>query len=357
MVKYKYARLPDGKIISIYQVDKSLGERFSFKCISCERELIAKKGSKNVHHFAHKHLGECSPETYLHKLGKDKFKDIYEQCLREKKPFFIEYPSEINCNAFPSIPIVCESIIKTRKFNLTKYFKEIEIEARFDKYRPDILLRNPDNGVVMFIEIVVTHKSTIEKRDSGIRIIEIYLSDEDDLKLIESKYLEKISSNIEYVNFKNRPEFKNNCEGRCNKQFDVFFLFKNGKAILKKITKTDFQKLLNSGNVHSYYMSSKVYGRDASDFKCYLSIAHLEEKPVKNCYLCRYHADNNSQGNRTDDWDKPIFCKFLKRKHASNYAASCQYYRSDQNYVSEYLSSSLDDLHHFYNELDVYQSL
>jgi hypothetical protein len=57
---------------------------------------------------------------------------------------------------------------------------------------------------------------------------------------------------------------------------------------------------------------------------------------IKNCFLCRYHAFNQS-------WSREgtIFCKFLKESGNSNMATDCQYFRADSQVFSRYLEPQL----------------
>jgi len=57
--------------------------------------------------------------------------------------------------------------------------------------------------------------------------------------------------------------------------------------------------------------------------------AYKKFPQLRNCYLCRYHAENNS--NNFED-HKPIFCKFLKESCDSNNAVSCQYFKIEKKY-------------------------
>ena len=77
-------------------------------------------------------------------------------------------------------------------------------------------------------------------------------------------------------------------------------------------------------------------------FKCSVAKAHQDKVKVKNCFLCRYHADNNSWNmlDELESGNKPIFCKFLKIKCNSNQAVKCEYYKPDKKYIAELLESS-----------------
>jgi hypothetical protein len=58
-------------------------------------------------------------------------------------------------------------------------------------------------------------------------------------------------------------------------------------------------------------------------YKEKLREAHFEGRPIKNCYLCKYHG--------SEGWEGGVFCKFRKESFGSNEAVDCSYYRSFKN--------------------------
>ena len=53
-IKYKYAKDHNQKIVEISTINKHDRNNSQYYCISCGKELIARLGEKNQHHFAHK---------------------------------------------------------------------------------------------------------------------------------------------------------------------------------------------------------------------------------------------------------------------------------------------------------------
>ena len=45
-------------------------QKDSFTCVDCKTPVVAKKGSKKAHHFAHRNKSECKGETSAHQFGK-----------------------------------------------------------------------------------------------------------------------------------------------------------------------------------------------------------------------------------------------------------------------------------------------
>jgi glutamine synthetase type III len=71
---------------------------------------------------------------------------------------------------------------------------------------------------------------------------------------------------------------------------------------------------------------------------------------VRNCFVCRYHSENDSFQYFRETKSLPIFCKFLKKECNSNEAVNCQYFKLEQNYVQNIMTlvqqyDSLDELH------------
>ena len=90
-VQYLYARDAADAVVSAELLS---AERESwaepFRCLGCEAELVAKVlGKKKAKHFAHKPGTTCAPETYLHRLGKEVFRETYLACLASGDPFSI----------------------------------------------------------------------------------------------------------------------------------------------------------------------------------------------------------------------------------------------------------------------------
>lgn len=153
--------LKDGKLVHISSVEKGL--KCECVCPACESPLIARKGGKTTHHFAHYNGAECSKsiETALHLSAKE----ILE---KHKK---IHLPKvTVDLNHYTDNWIISEE----------KYieFDEVKLEYRMDKIIPDVLIYV--KGKPLLIEITVTHKTNSEKvakiKNAGISCLEINLS-------------------------------------------------------------------------------------------------------------------------------------------------------------------------------------
>lgn len=156
--------LKDGEITSIADVESGL--KCGCVCPACGEPLVAKKGSKVMHHFAH-HAGtncEYGYQTSLHLAAKD--------ILSKAKKMVI--------------PRVSFTFPGTNKSELISGEKEIpidsvELEKRFDDIIPDIVVYS--RGKYFFVEIFVTHQVDENKlaklKKANISTIEIDLSNID----------------------------------------------------------------------------------------------------------------------------------------------------------------------------------
>jgi hypothetical protein len=189
MIKYRYAYDENEEIVTVNSLnrDNDLGKFF---CVGCGKELIPRLGEIRKKHFAHKVDFNCSPETYLHKLAKNTFFNIYKNCLEKSEPFILEYNVHNFCNFFENqFKEDCDLGIHTREFNLTDYFTKIVLEQREGNLIPDIKIYNPKTNESIYIEITVTHQSEPQKRSSVIRIIEFEVDQEEDVEFFEKKII------------------------------------------------------------------------------------------------------------------------------------------------------------------------
>lgn len=157
--------LKNGKSVHISDVERGLA--CNCVCPACGETLVAKKGNKNIHHFAH-HSGqncEYGYETSLHIAAKEILSKAKRFVI---PPVFIEFPNSYKQKELYSeakeIPI-----------------DDVKLEYRYNDIIPDIVLVS--SGKELFVEIFVTHKIDDEKlrkiEKANISTIEIDLSNQD----------------------------------------------------------------------------------------------------------------------------------------------------------------------------------
>lgn len=131
--------LKGGEIVSIDDVESGL--KCGCVCPSCGEQLVAKKGKKMMHHFAHYsgHSCEYGYESSLHLAAKDILSSAKKITI---PPVFIKFD-----NSYKKDELICEAkeIIIDR----------VELEKRYDDIIPDIVVYS--GGKQLFIEIFVTH--------------------------------------------------------------------------------------------------------------------------------------------------------------------------------------------------------
>lgn len=357
-VQYQFAHDENDKIVSISDADKS----GTYHCIACNDILIPKQGSVNQWHFCHKHEQEnCSNESYLHKLAKQKFYNTYKDCLLNNKPFYVlikhKYrytPCDAN-NKFNVCPICDYCRTRAEQLDLTQWFKNIEIEKSVDAFRADVCLSTPDNSQHIFIEIHVSNKVSDKKEHSQYRIIEIDINEENDLALFDNNLLSP-SEKVRFLNFKTPERTITNDRG-CKKSFKILYLAKNGGVYFKdnlNISELNKQLFFNQGcwvrhnivaeqpcdDYTDYDMCIDFHhgAGDSTDYMRFIANCANENLNVKNCFICRYHADADSMWSTA-----PIFCKFLKKECKSSAAIDCQYFRKEDNYVRALLESNKEN--------------
>ncbi|HCY76735.1 MAG TPA: hypothetical protein DHV28_12515 [Ignavibacteriales bacterium] len=152
--------MKDGKLVQISEVERGL--KCGCQCPACNHPLVARKGNKTVHHFAHYQNANCEHalETSFHLAAKK---------VIEETGYFV-------------LPEVVNDIFYSRQniFAPTSklYFDNIYLEKRYDDFVPDIILEKDNKQLC--IEIYVTHKIDESKKEkivkSNISTIEVDLS-------------------------------------------------------------------------------------------------------------------------------------------------------------------------------------
>lgn len=157
--------IKDGAGISIEDADRGL--KCGCVCPACGEPLVAKKGTKVMHHFAH-HSGstcEYGYETSLHLMAKD----ILSRTQKITIPaVYVEFPDS---DRSPQLYRAAQEVA----------IDHVVLEARYDNFIPDVALYVGPK--VLFVEIYVTHaidSSKLEKlKSAGVSTIEINLSKKD----------------------------------------------------------------------------------------------------------------------------------------------------------------------------------
>ncbi|HTB06139.1 MAG TPA: competence protein CoiA family protein [Bacteroidia bacterium] len=131
----------EGKLVEISQVERGLA--CGCNCPCCGTPLIARKGGKTIHHFAHDKSAECKGayETMLHIAAKE----ILEKHKKIRLPAVISSIG-IGWDVHSLYEIHRERYI---------HFDKVYLEKKLDDIVPDIILEV--EGRKLLVEIAVTH--------------------------------------------------------------------------------------------------------------------------------------------------------------------------------------------------------
>lgn len=209
-LKYKYAFDEKGDIVSIEGLTKETSKEHTYKCIACGNELRPRAiDSKHRRaHFFHKGDVSCNKETYLHKLCKLHIKHKFENSDK----FIISYSASKSCNNHNCKlrNYNCHIEHETNQVDLKDYYDTCTIETTVKGFVADLLLTNSKDTSItpILIEICITHPCEVEKRKSGLKIIEISINEEKDIdNLFTNDSLsensnDKTENKIEFISFK-----------------------------------------------------------------------------------------------------------------------------------------------------------
>ncbi len=355
---YSYANNSNGELINVATAQCNE----DYFCPICGEAMTPHMGKVRRWHFVHKNTGNCSYESYLHKLAKIKIR----QAFLSSEHFLLSYNAKAICSF--NCPFIfspkCEGE-KPVEFDLRKFYDTCEIEANFHQYRADLLLTSSTNPKVppTLIEIRVTHKCTEDKISDGVRIIEIPIQSEEHIdnvvnncKLIATRdsqvsYSSSNERRITLYNFNKVESFDpigrfdeyGDCFNR--KNTIVFWLNNQGQFCSFDCNCYEVSKKLPP-NVH-YYITDI-----ATPFKEILQEFSKRGVKIRNCFLCRFC--------KQDSWGDRLCVLYKKhdlpRKPSPYSAVSCPHYREDfglsQNMIQAEQSLSENEadysLHKYY---------
>ena len=336
-IKYHYALDETGTLISVEDVCPEDRNKHRYTCLGCGAEMILKAGKVKARHFAHKvNTEHCGVETYLHKLAKRIVKRKFESGGK----FEIEYIQTVRCTDEGTCPFYNEFLCKDdvcKSFDLRKFYDTCEEERSIDGYVADILLSDSTGkySEPVLIEIHVSHKSTEQKVKSGLKIIEIRVSDEEDVNtLSEGSFKESRrdgdEGNAHFFGFR-RDAVK--LEPLSCRYISKFILFESGKTFVQwrntcreamrhHESKSVLELLIESVDFNVKYQIG-VYGIG------YI-VAVEKGYDVRTCAMCRFH--------RPGEWPFAFFCCLYKKRGTPQNpeayeAIRCPHYTIDQSLV------------------------
>lgn len=163
MVQLAYDKITN-ELKTINQVARGL--KCNCKCSKCGKDLVARKGIKNEHSFAHYTNTACEGETDLHLLAKD--------VLKKNKKLKINFYVKKEYDLEPKAEIIEFDLVETEEYK----------SEGGDRIKPDATLKKGDN--ILFVEFLVTHPVDEKKKEKikriGIKTIEIDLNSIEPIK-------------------------------------------------------------------------------------------------------------------------------------------------------------------------------
>ena len=323
-IQYRYALDQHDQPIDVFGLERtSVNPGRVFNCVVCGGELIAKLGDIKAKHFAHKSLtSNCAYETYLHQLAKRTFYSEYSKCLENNEPFHLVRTENVTCDHFENKYGYTCARTENKHYDLTKFFDRVALEKHHNGFVADVLLQSSRNGEVVFVEFAVTHKCEDEKIKSGVRIVEYFLEDENNLEPVRTHNFRDSDKRLSLYNFRTQKEKKSLCGGNCAAKLNVFVVYESKKSILLEL---DPQREVDSqlrGKIRYFEIIGKSSGQkedQISLFRQKVREAHFKNIPIKNCFLCRYHGG--------DGVENAVFCKVDRQSVGSNQAVKCEKYR------------------------------
>ena len=202
-LKLTYGKDSNGRLVHVDDVPSGLA--CNCTCPECRAQLIARKGKKNQHHFAHPHGSDCTGArmTALHMLAQQ----IIQGEKKIRTPWFKDYYED------PSKLIYFESVSLEQRIETTEINR-----------RPDCvgIIKNGDKQYEVWIEVKVKHAIDEEKKKDieclGAICMEVDLS-----SLLKVQYTERsiqkalfdVYDNKEWINY---PALKKKNEAERKKQ-------------------------------------------------------------------------------------------------------------------------------------------
>ncbi len=294
----------NGKILYIDEVESGLN--CNCVCPKCGNKLVAKKGEKKRHHFAHYQsdtIGEVcdfGAETALHLAAKEIIKNN-NQILLPSLSSKIDYLGVVIIKEEKEIP----------------YDKVVE-EEQFNEIKPDIIVYNKAKRLI--IEIAVTHFSDNNKikkiKHYGISAIEI------DLKGLLNKQIDRNGLIKEVLkNAKNRKWLFNSKK----EQFKKEYIDKHQDEINLKKDQEEKKRIKKRNYEESIYKRGKLYTDSSKKRLEYIK----EEEDLFNKHHKKILKENNK-----DNWFVEECPK--KQNEGKRYAnvkyecKECKYYQGNR---------------------------
>lgn len=326
--RYQHFALDENNEIIDIQRTAGINDSQYF-CPHCHKEMIAKRGSIRQWHFAHK-SDKCSYDKYLHSIAEIMIMDWFNK----KESIVLVMNVYEKCNMYDDCKFHHNDGCRRSssiQYDLKKYYSGCKKEQGYNGFVADLLCESPQYpNKPIFIEILVTHECSQEKKNSGIRIIEFEIeSEEDILNIVHSSQIRE-GKKVRLYNFKRNDAAANDME----LPFQKYVLYPTLKSYVdrRSCTCKNYNQhrkgiyeislpyddcvpyFINSGGL---YMVGKVE-------------AYIDGYLKKDCQLCKWQATDYMGEN---------FCKLYKKcgnpKYCNdNDSAQCSMFRENREIIN-----------------------
>lgn len=352
-IKFKYAYDENGTLVCIDSISKESRKLHKYTCVGCGNSLIPRAiGSKYKRaHFCHKDEVVCSGETYLHKLAKLIIKNKFET----EPNFFIEYNATIECkNADCKYRTPrCIDKYSSHRVDLKEYYDTCTEESTINGYIADLLLTNskyPKREPIL-IEVCVSHPCEDNKKESGLKIIEIKIKDEQDIFCLkheevirEPNYAFRGEKDVEFISFKREMVIPYHVKIQR-------YIYNPKQNPIGYLTEIDCHKAYGRLRTESLIELNVVNKKSDNICQLWDMLKWMSRyKGLRRCNLCKFYYatmyEDFSRCRLSKKYGTPVF-------PSMDEAEKCRSYREDyrsfsctnmNNYMIEEVDSSTMDM-------------
>lgn len=331
-IKYQHAYIDNNKenIISIDDVTTENRKQHKYYCIGCGNELLPRAidSKYRAPHFYHREVVNCSGETYLHKLTKKFLKQKFET----ETSFIVEYNvtkrcSNASCNYRNPH---CREENAPYIIDLKKYYDTCTEETSINGFIADLLLTNSKNPKIepTLIEVCVSHPCDEDKRNSGLRIIEIKIKDEQDVNILRNwgvtedpMHTFMREGRVKFINFKREITAPHHVKLQR-------YIYNPQQNPLGYLTEIDCNKAHERLRTGSLIELNVVNRKDYQECDLWKVLSWMSEyKGIRRCILCKFYY-----ATRYEDYSIcRLSKKYGKPAHPSmDEAEKCKSYRYRQ---------------------------
>lgn len=347
-IKYQYAYDENQHLISIADVTEENRKEHQYVCIGCGNPLLPRaiKSQCRRPHFYHKQDVSCSGETYLHKLAKRMFKERFDRAEHFRITYCVNKICSVKGCALRNIQ--CRIDDCTITVDLKQYYDTCQEEVPINGFVADILLTNSKKNDLppILVEVCVSHPCEPEKRNSRLKIIELNVQSEEDIKALlgrnhlkderRSMFEPTVSGVAEFISFKrNLPEKLQVPIARYvlvddDSHQTGYITFQPCSKAQYKI-RTDAKEL----NIYRTFKTS----REINYYEAALRWLY-DKYRIKRCNLCKFYY--------ATDYEQFPSCRLWKKCGTPMYpymqeAESCRCFRLEEIYPkSDYLNGHLN---------------